>query len=161
MVQTTWTARPARPGPEGPNPTTIDDVAGDWVIGLVPADLAGVASAPIRVMTSLEKSGDVVAFLAPTSVLADETRLYPRDGHGIWTIGDDGTVACRYGAASYDDRGAHVGELHMRVRASIDEHGRLEGTYERRDLNASGELFRLRSGALSGFRASEVLRDRR
>lgn len=141
--------------------TTIDAVAGDWVIGLMPNSDVDASDAPIRVMTSLERTGDVVAFLAPTSVLADDTRVYPRDGHGIWSLGDDGTVACRYGAFSYDDRGAHVGELHMRVRASIDEHGKLEGTYERRDLNARGELYRFRSGTVRGFRAQEVLRDRR
>lgn len=140
---------------------TIDNVAGDWVIGLLPPPVDGIDPAPIRVMTSLAKSGDVVAFLAPTSVLSDDTRVYPRDGHGVWSVGDDGTLACRYGAFSYDDRGAHIGELHMRVFASIDERGNLEGTYERRDLNASGELHRFRSGAVRGFRAHEVLRERR
>lgn len=138
-----------------------DDVAGDWVIGFLPGPGEGIDPAPIRVMTSLERTGGVVAFLAPTSVLSDDTRVYPRDGHGVWTVGEDGTVACRYGAFSYNDRGAHIGELHMRVYAFIDERGNLEGTYERRDLNASGELYRFRSGAVRGFRVNEVLRDRR
>ena len=144
-----------------PVPVTVETVAGDWVIGLVPAGAAEPDPAPIRVLTSLATTGDVVAFLAPSSVLADETRIYPRDGHGEWSVADDGTVACRYGACSYDERGTHVGELHVRVRAAIDEHGRLEGVYERRDLSASGQLNRFRWGVVRGFRTKEILRDQR
>jgi hypothetical protein len=161
MTTLPWTAAAAQAAETDTDLPARDDPAGDWVIGLMPAGANDADLASIRVMTSLETTGDVVAFLAPSSVLSDSTRIYPREGHGMWSVGDDGVVACRYGAFAYDDRGTHVGELHMRVHAFIDEHGNLEGTYERRDLNSRGELYRFRTGALRGFRAREILRDER
>lgn len=152
------TLSPPPPDAALPTLTALDKIAGDWVIRLTPASVAEPDIAPIRVLTSLEETGDVVAFLSPSSVLADETRIYPRDAHGRWTVDATGTVACRCGGSAYDDRGAHVGELHMRVQATIDVRGELQGTYERRDLNARGELHRFRSGFVRGFRTRDILR---
>lgn len=139
---------------------STDEIVGDWVIGLSPAGTAAADLAPIRVLTSLGATGEVVAFLSPGSVLADDTRIYPRDGHGWWRVDASGQITCRYGAYTYDDRGSHIGELHVRVWATLDENGELQGTYERRDLNARGELYRFRCGAVRGFRAREILRNR-
>lgn len=160
MMTSPFSSIGAKPsGARAARNVTSGEIAGDWVIGLSPAGTAATDLAPIRVLTSLEATGEVVAFLSPASVLADDTRTYPRDGHGWWRVDASGQITCRYGAYTYDDRGSHVGELHVRVSATLDANGELQGSYERRDLNARGELYRFRCGAVRGFRAQEILWD--
>ncbi len=139
-------------------PTTAGDLLGSWVI----AFSAGIGHDPrhgsSRVMTTFLEQGDVVAFLAPGSIFSDDTRTYQRSGHGRWVAIAGGGLSYRYGAYTYNDRGAHTGEAHVRASVAFDPAtGELTGTYERRDLDVRGNLCRFRSGTLRGFRSESLL----
>ena len=145
-----------------PNATTArptsSDLLGSWAVTFSAGIGHDLRHGSSRVLTTFLEQGDVVAFLAPGSIVGDDTRTYQRSGHGRWVSTAGGGLSYRYGAYTYNDRGAHAGEAHVRVEVILDAAtGELTGTYERRDLDVRGNLCRFRSGTVRGLRAESLL----
>jgi len=145
-----------------PNATTARSTTGELLGSWAITFSAGIGHDPrqgsSRILTTFLEQGDVVAFLAPGSIFGDDTRTYQRSGHGRWVASAGGGLSYRYGAYTYNDRGAHTGEVHVRADVALDPAtGELTGTYERRDLDVRGNLCRFRSGTVRGIRSESLL----